>query len=180
MKEDKEVLETESQKTKDYEELQKIISAVDEVMENTALLDNIKSEKELEQVMPVLLASLGKYAQADRSYIFELKPDFTEILHMTYIWCAKGKYPTPIETQDIFLSTVPNWFSIEEISAKQETHKLTGKKGYIADILQEMYDKIVSEEHQPMMREFWDLSTLPERLRDTESVSAEYMTRSGS
>lgn len=39
--------------------LEKIISAVDEVMENTALLDNIKSEKELEQVMPVLLASLG-------------------------------------------------------------------------------------------------------------------------
>ena len=50
----------------EYEELKKIISAVDEVMENTALLDNIKSEKELEQVMPVLLASLGKYAQADR------------------------------------------------------------------------------------------------------------------
>ena len=54
----------------DYKELQKIILAVDEVMENTALLDNIKSEDELEQVMPVLLASLGKYAQADRSYIF--------------------------------------------------------------------------------------------------------------
>lgn len=29
----------------EYEELKKIISAVDEVMENTALLDNIKSEK---------------------------------------------------------------------------------------------------------------------------------------
>ena len=29
----------------------------------------------------------------------------------------------------------------EEISAAKETHKLTGKKGYIADILEEMCDK---------------------------------------
>ena len=97
---------------KKYEELQKIISAVDEVMENTALLDNIKSEEELEQVMPVLLASLGKYAQADRSYIFELKPGSTDILHMTHIWCAQGISPTFPETQDVPLASVPNWFSI--------------------------------------------------------------------
>ncbi|MBU5481452.1 GAF domain-containing hybrid sensor histidine kinase/response regulator [Blautia sp. MSJ-19] len=94
------------------EELKNIISAVDEVMENTALLDNIKSETELEQVMPVLLASLGKYAGADRSYIFELKPDSTKILHMTHVWCADGISPTFREMQDLPLSTVPNWFSI--------------------------------------------------------------------
>ena len=96
----------------EYDELKKIISAVDEVMENTALLDNIKSEKELEQVMPVLLSSLGKYAQAERSYIFELKPGFTDILHMTHVWCAEGISPTFCELQDIPLPTVPNWFSI--------------------------------------------------------------------
>lgn len=91
---------------------EKIISAVDEVMENTALLDNIKSEKELEQVMPVLLASLGKYAQAERSYIFERKSDSTDVLHMTHVWCAEGISPTFAELQDIPLSSVPNWFSI--------------------------------------------------------------------
>ncbi len=96
----------------EYEELKKIISEVDEVMENTALLDNIKSEKELEQVMPVLLSSLGKYAQADRSYIFELKPGSTDILHLTHVWCAEGISPTFRESQDIPLSAVPNWFSI--------------------------------------------------------------------
>lgn len=94
------------------EELQKVISAVDEVMENTALLDNIKSEAELEQVMPVLLASLGKYAQADRSYIFELKPGFTDVLYMRHVWCAQGMSPTFMEMQDIPLSSVPNWFAI--------------------------------------------------------------------
>ena len=98
--------------TKNYEELRKIISAVDEVMENTALLDHIKSEAELEQVMPVLLASLGKYAQADRSYIFELKPGTADIVHMTHVWCAQGISPTYMETQDIPLSRVPNWHSV--------------------------------------------------------------------
>lgn len=304
----------------DYKELQKIILAVDEVMENTALLDNIKSEDELEQVMPVLLASLGKYAQADRSYIFELKPGSTEMLHMTHVWCAEGISPTFREMQDLSLSIMPNWFSIlnrdrvvvtydweadqdrwpeeyqlfsgqgihsiiiiplisggmitgyigmdnpqhrrielsvsllkgisghigglkenlymvkqleenqtslqeslkelnkerkkledalaeatlnseiigsiskiywliyridlvegiyEEISAAQETHKLTGKRGYISDILEEMCNKIVSDEHRPMMREFWDVSTLPQRLKETDSIAIEYQTRSG-
>ena len=95
-----------------YAELQKIISEVNEVMENTALLDNIKSEKELEEVMPVLLASLGKYAQADRSYIFELKPNSTDVLHMTHVWCAEGIIPTYREKQEISLLSVPNWYEI--------------------------------------------------------------------
>ena len=95
-----------------YEELQKIISAVDEVMENTALLDNIKNEDELERVMPALLSSLGKYARADRSYIFELKPGSTDLLYMRHVWCAQGISPTDAEMQDISLASVPNWFSV--------------------------------------------------------------------
>ena len=95
-----------------YTELQKIIAAVNEVMENTALLDHIKSEQELEEVMPVLLASLGKYAQADRSYIFELKSDSTDVLHMTHIWCDEGITPTYREKQEIPLSNVPNWYAV--------------------------------------------------------------------
>ena len=67
----------------------------------------------------------------------------------------------------------------EEISAAQETHKLTGKKGYISDILQELFDKLVSDEYLPVMQEFWNVDTLPERLKDTESIAAEYKTKSG-
>ena len=93
-------------------EAQKIIFAVKEVMKNTALLDNIKSEKELDEVMPVLLASLGSYAQADRSYIFECKPGSENMLTMTYNWCDEGILPTIFETKGFPLSAVPNWFSI--------------------------------------------------------------------
>ena len=41
----------ESEKSKNYKELQTILSAVDEVMKNTALLDHIQSEEELERVL---------------------------------------------------------------------------------------------------------------------------------
>ncbi len=68
----------------------------------------------------------------------------------------------------------------EEISAAQETHKLTGKKGYIADIYEAMCTRIVSDEYEGIMREFWDITTLSDRLKDTESVAIEYKTRSGS
>ena len=94
------------------DELRKIFLAVDEVMRNTALLDNIQSEKELEQVMPELLASLGNYAKADRSYIFEVKPDTTKILYMAHVWCDEGISPTIREMEDLPLSSVPNWFTI--------------------------------------------------------------------
>ena len=112
MKEDQKILDGTFKKTKNDEELQKIISAVDEVMENTALLDNIKSEKELEEVLPALLASLGKYAQADRSYIFELKPESTQILYMTHIWCAENIFPTLRETNELPLASVSNLISM--------------------------------------------------------------------
>ncbi len=98
--------------SKKYDELQKILFAVEEVMRNTALLDNIQSEEELDSVMPELLASLGKYAQADRSYIFELKPGTTDVLYMAHVWCAEGVLPTIREMEDLPLSGVPNWFSI--------------------------------------------------------------------
>ena len=95
----------------DKDELQRILSAVDEVMQNTALLDNIRSEEELRQVMPELLSSLGRYAQADRSYIFERKAGFNDVLHMTHYWCADGIAPTGSEMQDLPLAAVPNWFA---------------------------------------------------------------------
>lgn len=100
------------QESKKYDELQKILFAVEEVMKNTALLDNIQSEEELDRVMPELLASLGNYAQADRSYIFELKPGTADVLYMAHVWCAEGISPTIREMQDLPLSSVPNWFSI--------------------------------------------------------------------
>ena len=68
----------------------------------------------------------------------------------------------------------------EEISASDETHRLTGRKGYISDILQFMLEKIAADEYRPMMREFWNVSNLADRLQDTDSIAIEYRTRAGS
>lgn len=68
----------------------------------------------------------------------------------------------------------------EEVSASDVTHRLTGRKGYVSDILQYMLETIVADEYQPMMQEFWDISTLDARLKNTDSIMIEYKTRSGS
>lgn len=68
----------------------------------------------------------------------------------------------------------------EEISAGQDMHRLTGKCGSAQEILREARETVVAPEHQEMMREFMDVSTLQERLRDTESVAVEYHAVMGS
>lgn len=68
----------------------------------------------------------------------------------------------------------------EEISAGNEIHKLTGKSGNTEEVFKEVREKVVCLEHQEKMREFLDISTLSERLQDTESVSMEYRAATGS
>ena len=146
----------ESQEAKKCDELQKVLLAVDEVMKNTALLDNIKNEKELNQVMPELLASLGNYAQADRSYIFEFKSGTREVLHMTHVWYAEGIFPTISKMEYIPLSCVPNWFSILnndgvivfyncEMEIAKEEGALCGFHAENNDIAQFLKNQLLSE-----------------------------------
>lgn len=67
----------------------------------------------------------------------------------------------------------------EEISAGQEMHKLTGKRGYTDEAFGEACETIVSSEYQEKMKEFLDTSTLSARLQDTESIAMEYRAVSG-
>lgn len=68
----------------------------------------------------------------------------------------------------------------EEISAGDEMHTLTGKRGNTEEVFREARETIVDPEYQDRMREFLDTSTLAERLQDTDSVSVEYRAVSGS
>lgn len=67
----------------------------------------------------------------------------------------------------------------QEISAHEETHEFTGNHGYIKQILDDMCNRLAAEEYRDMMLDFWDLSTLTDRLQDTDSISAEYRTSDG-
>lgn len=68
----------------------------------------------------------------------------------------------------------------EEVSAGHEIHKLTGKHGNAVEVFKEICGTIVSKQHRKMMEKFLDLSTLEERLQDTESIAMEYCSSSGS
>lgn len=68
----------------------------------------------------------------------------------------------------------------EEISAGKEMHRLTGKSGYTEEVFREVRETIVALEYQEIMKKFLDTSTLWSRLADTESISVEYRSVSGS
>ena len=85
------------------------LKAVDDILENIAVLDNVSSEYELNQIMPKLLASLGKYSMSDRAYIFTWISADRQILRMTHEWCDEGVVPTMGEMQNLKMSDMPNW-----------------------------------------------------------------------
>ena len=68
----------------------------------------------------------------------------------------------------------------EEISAGQEVHRFTGKRGKAEEVFREARETIVSSEYQEIMKDFLDTSTLNNRLKDTESIAVEYLATSGS
>ena len=295
------------QQTEEYRQMQIIQDAVDDVLDNISILDNISSKEELNEAMPKLLASLGKYSLSDRSYMFTWTEEDRSVMKMTHEWCAEGVEPTIDRMQNVRIEDMPNWaprlrageaivsadweeerrktpeefelfdgqdihslivipiFSnkklngyigfdnpeqsktalslrllkavgghigglkenllmmeeqeqqkvklenalaeatlnseiigsiskiywliyrmdlvrgtYDEVSSGQEMHRLTGKRGTIADVFKNVRETIVDEEHQKLMREFLDTSTLALRLKETESIAAEYRAANGS
>lgn len=54
----------------EYQDIRAALSAVDEVLKNISALDKASDEGELNRILPALLASMGRYAAADRAYLF--------------------------------------------------------------------------------------------------------------
>lgn len=295
------------QQTEEYRQMQIVQDAVDDVLDNISILDNISSKEELNEAMPKLLAFLGKYSLSDRSYMFTWTEEDRSVMKMTHEWCAEKVEPTIDKMQNVRIEDMPNWAprlrageaivsadweeerrqtpeefelfdgqdihslivipilsnkklngyigfdnpeqsktalslrllkavgghigglkenllmmeeqeqqkvklenalaestlnseiigsiskiywliyrmdlvrgTYDEVSSGQEMHRLTGKRGTIADVFKNVRETIVDEEHQELMREFLDTSTLALRLKDTESIAAEYRAANGS
>lgn len=92
-----------------YEDMQAAVEAVDDLLNNITMLDKISSEEELDQIMPDLLASLGRYSMSDRAYIFTWASVEHRVLRMTHEWCAEGVFPTMGKMQELRISDMPNW-----------------------------------------------------------------------
>lgn len=95
--------------TEKYAGIEIVQEAIDDVLKNITMLDNISSEEELDQVIPQLLESLGKYSMSDRSYVFSRNTEDPDILYMTHEWCAEGVEPTIDQMQHLHLSELPDW-----------------------------------------------------------------------
>ena len=67
----------------------------------------------------------------------------------------------------------------EEISSEGETHQLTGIRGCASQRLMDACDTLIAPEYRDTLREFFDVSTLAERLRTEEFLVTEYRMLDG-
>ena len=280
---------------------------MDEILHKISFMSQAENEKQLDDMTPSILKSIGKYTAADRAYIFEWNSEKKESFKNTFEWCASGIEPQIQNLQEVPVCLMQNWVETfiqkkniiiydleeiaeetpqeyeilkpqnihtliavpiytnykfigfigldnpelnqdrmsmnllsdvgchlgsvrenlrmmkeqerqkaeleealetarlnveiidsisklywliyrmnletgvyEEISAGNEMHKLTGKHGKTEEAFRDAIHTIVDGEHQEMMKEFLDTSTLADRLKDTESIATEYRAQRGS
>ena len=96
---------------KHMREIQPAVEAVDDVLNKLAVFDQISSEEELDQIMPALLESLGRYSVSDRAYIFTWVSAEHKVMRMTHEWCADRVSPTIEKMQNLRICDIPNWYS---------------------------------------------------------------------
>ena len=70
-----------------------------------------------------------------------------------------------------------DWY--EELSSDNEIHRLTGKHGVASEKMMELCEQFVTPEYYDRVRNFYDVSTLEERLRDDETIAMEYLDKEG-
>ena len=64
-------------------------------------MDRAVNEKQLDAVIPFILKAIGKYANADRVYIFDWVTGKRERITNTFEWCATGVNPQIQNLQNI-------------------------------------------------------------------------------
>ncbi|WP_432626826.1 ATP-binding protein [Brotaphodocola sp.] len=69
---------------------------------------------------------------------------------------------------------------IEQISNREEIHRLTGQSGSASMMGRQIYTEMVAPEYREQVKGFFDLATLPDRLAHAETIMMEYMGLSGS
>lgn len=67
----------------------------------------------------------------------------------------------------------------EEISADSNVPRLTGKTGCASAEMTELCNNFAVPDYREQLLQFYDLSTLPDRLRIDDTTAAEYMTLTG-
>ena len=67
----------------------------------------------------------------------------------------------------------------EEVSSDNEVHRLTGRMGRASAKMKELCHRFVVPEYQDKILQFFDLSTIPERLHTEETIAMDYLSNDG-
>ena len=67
----------------------------------------------------------------------------------------------------------------EEVASDNEVHRLTGRSGKASSKMMELCSALVRPDYQERVFRFFDLSTLADRLADTDTVALEYLAKDG-
>ena len=67
----------------------------------------------------------------------------------------------------------------EEVSSDNEVHRLTGRMGRASAKMKELCHRFVVPEYQDKILQFFDLSTIQERLHTEETIAMDYLANDG-
>lgn len=82
---------------------------MDEILHKISSMSQAENEKQLDDIMPSILKSVGKYTAADRAYIFEWSSEKKESFKNTFEWCASGIEPQIQNLQKVPVCLMQNW-----------------------------------------------------------------------
>ena len=82
---------------------------MDEILHKISSMSQAENEKQLDDITPSILKSVGKYTAADRVYIFEWSSEKKESFKNTFEWCASGIEPQIQNLQKVPVCLMQNW-----------------------------------------------------------------------
>lgn len=82
---------------------------MDEILHKISSMSQAENEKQLDDITPSILKSVGKYTAADRAYIFEWSSE-KESFKNTFEWCASGIEPQIQNLQKVPVCLMQNWW----------------------------------------------------------------------
>ncbi len=82
---------------------------MDEILHKISFMSQAENEKQLDDMTPSILKSIGKYTAADRAYIFEWNSEKKESFKNTFEWCASGIEPQIQNLQEVPVCLMQNW-----------------------------------------------------------------------
>ena len=82
---------------------------MDEILHKISSMSQAENEKQLDNMTPSILKSIGKYTAADRAYVFEWSSEKKESLKNTFEWCAAGIEPQIQNLQEVPVCLMQNW-----------------------------------------------------------------------